>query len=169
MAKALPLPSQELLHDLFDYDASTGHFYWKKRPSNRVTDLSKPAGGYQSKYILIKVEGKQLPAHRLAWMYVTGEDPGDFDVDHIDGVRDNNAFSNLQLLTRKQNVSRKHKLAGGSSKYRGVSWNKYAKKWTATVNDHHLGYYVNEKEAAVIACLYSVNVYHKGFSNYVMP
>ena len=37
-------------------------------------------------------------------MMITGEDPGDKEVDHKDRVRDNNAWHNLQLVTRGENA-----------------------------------------------------------------
>jgi hypothetical protein len=106
-------------------------------------------------------------------MYVTGEDPGEKHVDHINGDRSNNAFHNLQLLTNQQNITKQHKLLGGSSQYRGVTWHKSTGKWAAQLmanrKNQHLGLYSSEKEAAVVACLYARMVYHKEHSTYEMP
>jgi hypothetical protein len=173
MSKAKALPSQEQLHGLFDYSIVEGNFYRK------TTAGGKKAGslaGYLHKgigYHQVKVEGSQFQAHRLAWMYVTGEDPGELHVDHIDGDRTNNAFHNLQLLTNQQNSARRHKSTGGVSQYRGVTLSKNARLWRAQMKNggkmHRLGYYKCEKEAAIVAWLYSHRVFHKGYSNYEMP
>ena len=42
--------------------------------------------------------------------------PIDITIDHIDGNKMNNKFSNLQLLTNEDNISKTHK---GKSKYKG--------------------------------------------------
>lgn len=76
-------------------------------------------------------------------------------VDHIDGNGLNNQRSNLRVVNAKQNQwnSRKHK-DNCSSPYKGVSWNKHAKKWKASfgpsANRFCLGYCVDPKEAALL-------------------
>ncbi len=171
MAKAIPLPSQERLHELLDYSIVEGNFYWRKSGRGRKT--GEPAGALDKStgYIRIHFDGIKYKAHRLAWMYITGEDPGELVIDHINGDKDNNGFHNLQLLTHKQNTRRKHSLQGGTSKHRGVS--KKGNRWAARMRvddvDLHLGYYDKEKDAAHVAYLYSHHVYHVGYSNYRMP
>lgn len=84
-------------------------------------------------YLRITVDGVRLLAHRAAWMYVTGETP-EFDVDHRDGDRQNNAFTNLRKATRSQNMQNEHQArSGGSSGLLGVSWHKGAQKWMAGI------------------------------------
>lgn len=47
-------------------------------------------------------------AHRLVWMLDNdSEIPEGFQIDHIDFVRGNNAPSNLQLLSAKENAQRR--------------------------------------------------------------
>ncbi len=165
MTKAIPLPSQERLQELFDYSIVEGNFYWRKSGPGRK--MGVPAGyAIKGGYRQIGIGKSQCHVGRLAWMYVTGEDPGDLVVDHIDGDPTNNAFHNLQLLTYQQNNSRKHKV-WGASKYRGVS--KSFKKWSATVAGNLHGTYDREIDAAHVAYLYSHHVYHVGYSNYKMP
>ena len=49
-----------------------------------------------SGYLRIRIDGKAYYAHKLAWFYVTGEDLGDTDLLHLDGVPHNNAWNNLK-------------------------------------------------------------------------
>ena len=86
--------------------------------------------------------------HRL----ILGLDVGDKRcADHINQNRLNNQKSNLRIATYSQNeansISR-----GGTSKYKGVSIYKVARKWRARIETNgkskHLGLYDNEKDAA---------------------
>ena len=46
---------------------------------------------------------KLVSMHRFIWEFFNGEIPSDLHVDHINGVRDDNRLSNLQLLSRADN------------------------------------------------------------------
>ena len=47
--------------------------------------------------------GKYWKLHRFVWTAFNGEIPAEMQVDHIDNNRNNNALSNLQLLTPSEN------------------------------------------------------------------
>jgi hypothetical protein len=60
--------------------------------------------------------------------------PEDFDVDHKNGNPLDNRKENLRVCTRSsnlQNASKYQRKGGTSSRYKGVSWHKAAKKWEA--------------------------------------
>ena len=42
--------------------------------------------------------------HRIVWESFNGPIPDDMDVDHIDGNPQNNALSNLRLLSHQDNL-----------------------------------------------------------------
>ena len=44
--------------------------------------------------------------HRLIYADVYGEIPKSLEIDHINGIRDDNRIENLQAVTHKQNVQR---------------------------------------------------------------
>jgi hypothetical protein len=73
-------------------------------------------------------------------------------IDHINGDGLNNQKNNLRTATSQENSFNRRKRSGCSSLYKGVCWNKKAKKWRAylTKNQKHvsLGYFKDEKEAA---------------------
>lgn len=125
MPKAKPLPSQERLKELLDYDPETGLFYWKVKPSVLVRAGSKAGYTRKDNYVAIKVDKQLFLAHRLAWKYVHGTDPVNV-VDHKNGDPSDNRISNLQHVTQRQNTENNH-LA------KGVSWHSDKQKWYARI------------------------------------
>lgn len=51
-------------------------------------------------YLIIKVKGKQIKAHRLVWFLCKGSFPKQ-ELDHINRIRDDNRIENLRLADRK--------------------------------------------------------------------
>lgn len=74
------------------------------------------------------------------------------NVDHINGDRLDNRRNNLRLATHKENMRNKNKINNTSSKYKGVTYNKRAKKWKSQItidkNCIYLGLFENEVDAA---------------------
>lgn len=82
--------------------------YWRKR-INAAIVLGVPIGFKQKKKgkrAMVRIDGVLLYASRVIWRLKTGKDPGPNEVDHIDRDKTNDAWDNLQLLTRKQNMGR---------------------------------------------------------------
>ena len=138
------LPTKERLKFLLNYDPATGEFTWLiSRGSKKA---GAPAGHRGSDgYIRIKVDGILYRAHRLAWMFVTGDDPADLEVDHKNRARSDNRFSNLRLLTAEQN---KQNCAGlGVAPTSSGKWQ--ARLWDGMKN-LYLGSFESEDEAREI-------------------
>jgi len=75
-------------------------------------------------------------------------------IDHIDGDGINNQRENLRSVTHQQNMQNQtRQRKGQASRYKGVVWHKPNQKWVAkiTINcvSTHLGYFVNEIDAAM--------------------
>ncbi len=88
------LLSAARLREILDYDSNTGVFTW--RIQQRRMKSGTIAGRKHSRgYIHIGIGGKLYYAHRLAWLYITGDWPID-QIDHINGNRSANWFSNLR-------------------------------------------------------------------------
>ena len=75
---------------------------WDKHPSGYIN-----AGLYNQPGIKNKT---YFRLHRLVWQTFKGEIPEGMDVDHINNDKKDNRLSNLQLLTRKQNIIKYHKI-----------------------------------------------------------
>ena len=73
------------------------------------------------------------------------------EIDHADGNGLNNQKDNLRFCTHSQNHMNR-KPTKGSSKYKGVSWHKAAKKWNARITLNKktvsIGYFDSEIIAA---------------------
>lgn len=144
------------VRECFDYDYVSGRLTWKERPSAGVTwnlrFAGKIAGCLHSEgYVVVKCFGERYRAHRLAWLYMTGEWPS-YEIDHINGDRADNRFINLREASHgenNQNLAKQKRPT--TSKYIGVSYRKSDGAWVAQIkgNDRtiFLGAYASEQRA----------------------
>jgi hypothetical protein len=103
MAKAYkPLPAADELWELFDYKPLTGQLV-RRRVQGRMKPGDIAGTLTANGYVKVAVNTKQYYAHRLVYMWVTGNDPYDLDLDHADANRTNNCFWNLRTCTRTEN------------------------------------------------------------------
>jgi len=114
------LPTQRELKAVFSYKFGGLH-----RDGRRAGYVNK---GYRVVYL----GDQQFFEHRLIWKYVTGDDPAEFDIDHIDGNTLNNDFENLRLADRKTNCRNQRRRTNNSSGVTGVSANRggWLVQWT---------------------------------------
>lgn len=79
--------------------------------------ILKPQRASQSKkgYYQVRLfnkeflKGRLQYIHRLIYLSFVGEIPEGFEIDHIDGNPSNNRLYNLQLITRKENISKHYR------------------------------------------------------------
>ncbi len=97
----LPLPNLDYLKTRISYNKRTGLFKWKTPPKTCKAKRGDVAGGYTSSgHIQIRIDGTKYFAHRLAWLYITGKDPGELEIDHENRKRDDNRACNIRLANR---------------------------------------------------------------------
>lgn len=148
--------TQEQLKELLIYFPKEGYFI--RLPLGNV------AGYYENGYIKLKINSKGYFAHRLAWLYMTGEMPKNC-IDHINGIKDDNRFENLREATRSQNNLNVGIKKNNTSGYKGVS--AYKNKWRATgyLNKKSilLGYF-DDKQEAHNAYIKFTEANHKDFA-----
>ena len=121
------------IRETFDYDANTGVFVWKIRPSKAVK-AGDVAGCTEKRigYITIGIAGRIYKAHRLAWLYVYGSWPKGL-IDHINGNKADNRICNLRDVFadgNSQNVRKPNRR--NKSGFMGVIW--FQNKWRASMS-----------------------------------
>ena len=138
--------TQEELKSLVHYDQDTGLFTWKvKRQGRNKSNL----GWVESKgYIEICIAQKRLKAHRWAWFYVHGELPG--QIDHINGIKDDNRLCNLRVVTTKQNHENRGAQKNNTSGFKGVTkrGNKFIAQIMHNQKQHYLGIFDTAEQAS---------------------
>lgn len=150
------------LKELLSYDRDAGTFSWNN--SGKGKKLTH-AGCSTSRYTIICIEGIKHYAHRLAWLYVTGSDPSG-EIDHINGDKLDNRFSNLRDVSREINEQNKNiARSDNKSGLRGVYWFSQRGKWISRISvngrKHYLGLFETANSAHE-AYVKAKRILHKG-------
>src|ERR1700749_4202141 len=149
--------TQEYLKSRLHYDPNTGIFTWLLHEGSysnvgvRNARFAGRAAGHVNKngYVVIAIDRVGYKAHRLAWLYMTGEYPSrKLDTDHKDGNRANNAWNNLPLGTRAENQWNRSKQVNNKTGRKGVCWHEASQYWVAQIK-------VNKK-AIHLGCFHTI-------------
>ena len=154
----------ERLREVLRYDPDTGVFTWRATAGrkNLVAGTIRKQDGHRKIGLL---RGQYL-AHRLAWLYMTGEWPAG-EVDHRDCNPDNNAWINLRLADKHQNGCNRGPKRNNSTGLKGVVFHKkigrYAGRIQVKGKQYHLGCFATAEEAHAAYCDAAVK-YHGEFA-----
>jgi hypothetical protein len=132
----------------FTYDPESGNITGPKGKEI----LSK-----KNNYIRFKIyfNGKyyHLKAHQFAWYWINKECVE--QIDHINGIKDDNRICNLRAVTNQQNTF--------NTKSKGYHWDKNNNKWQAQIGINrkqiYLGRFEKEEDARA-AYLEAKEKYH---------
>lgn len=156
-SEVTPDATGSALEKLFSYDPQTGIFTHRTWRGPRSRGPGSVAGcRMQNGYIVIGLPGggKQT-GHRLAWLWMTGKWPP-AEIDHINGDRSDNCFSNLRKATRVQNCRNGGIRCNNSTGHVGVAWDASRRKYTAKIGvaglTINLGRFVSLDEAVSARC-----------------
>lgn len=89
------MPDQSYLKENFEYNPETGVF---KRKGRKYRESCS-----RTRCRTIRIKDKKYYAHRLIFVWMTGEDPGSKEVDHINHNPQDNRWKNLRLVDRNEN------------------------------------------------------------------
>ncbi|HBR1807418.1 TPA: HNH endonuclease [Klebsiella pneumoniae] len=145
------------LKECVNYNPETGLFTWLNRPLEHFKSL-RACNAWNSRYsglvagsirkdgyCALKIDGNGYKAHRIAWLIAHNEWPDDMDIDHINGIRNDNRLSNLRLANRNENCANVKVRVNCSSGFFGVHWFKSREEWVAQIRTgkvkKHLGYF----------------------------
>ncbi|MFO0448261.1 MAG: HNH endonuclease signature motif containing protein [Pseudomonadota bacterium] len=130
------------------YDAATGELRWRRAAGNRAAGAragSANSGGY----VLVRVNGREYCAHRVAWAMAHGEWPAaDRVIDHANNNPGDNRLSNLRLATQSENcANRSYRRRPWHGTHLHRSSGKYAAQIKVNGLMRHLGLFESRTEA----------------------
>ena len=153
--------TQELLKELLHYSPETGISTWRKRDRRHFkTDrdcnawngrlANKQVGAISHGYLRTSIFYKPYLVHRLAFLYVDGSLPPN-EVDHINGVTDDNRWANLRAVTHAENQKNQRMPSNNTSGFNGVCWCSIVQKWHAKIQvnskNKSIGYFTDKNDA----------------------
>lgn len=151
------------IEDLLRYDSETGHVFWKVSRRNGTLAGSRAGTLSANRYRYILAMGKKITEHRIAWYLYHGEWP-DGQIDHINGIRDDNRIENLRDVSRQQNGMNQKLPTRSSSGIMGVYYRPDRNKYVANImfkgKSYNLGHFTDKFEAARARALANL---HFGF------
>jgi hypothetical protein len=154
--------SAETVRALFHYNEDTGVLCWR----NPTRSTQRAGCKRKDGYLVIRINGSLYYAHRLVWLFVTGNWPNEF-IDHINGNRADNRFSNLRDVSVKVNTQnqRAARKDNKTTRLLGVQRNHSGWQAVITVNGARLccGTF-NTPEAAHKAYIDAKRSMHEGCS-----
>ena len=133
--------------------SSQGRVMSLKYIKTRILKACKSKYGYMLVVLCKNNRRKYSRVCRIVAQHFLTDWDESLQVDHVSGLKSDDRFENLRMVTNAQNCrSFSAKRQGCTSKFRGVCWKKNSKKWRARLvfdrKRKHLGYFDDEEEAA---------------------
>lgn len=153
---------RQRLKELFIHDEESGDFIVRKARgkarAGAIAGSINKATGYRE----IMVDGVSYRAHRLTWLFHTGEWPS-FPLDHINCDKAFNRFSNLRKTSISQNGANCSVTVRNGSGLKGVVLDKRYGSWRAFIKIDNkskaLGTFPTKEEAHAAYCKAAVELY----------
>ena len=141
-------PSIERLRSVLMLDSQSGILIW--RASRGTRKAGTVSGTPHKGYVRISVDGKMIRAHQIVWALTHGGWPID-EIDHINGVKDDNRPCNLREVDRFANMQNRTKAnKNNSTKMLGVEQigRNFRARLTAHGRTVNLGVYESPEQAS---------------------
>jgi hypothetical protein len=136
------LPPIEYLRKRLRYDGETGKLFWLDYPTMSAQWRGKLADkeaftAISHGYRIGRLGGVNYPAHRVIWAITQGCWPAG-EIDHINGVRDDNRIENLRDVDRLDQRRNMKRYASNVSGVAGVCFDKTRGLWVAYIQSEYL-------------------------------
>jgi hypothetical protein len=158
--------TQKEVKELINYNPDSGEITIIKRTGTRSRKIGEFAGvkvyRATSSYLQITLLKQTFYAHRLVWLYMTGEYPK--VIDHIDGDGLNNKWNNLRNGDVADNNRNVLKIQHNKIEQLPIGVFRHRKKFTAAIKYNYKKIYLgvfNTIDDAVIAYKNAKDIYHK--------
>ena len=151
--------TQELVKEFLNYDPEIGTLTWKERErkwfksdrqfntwNTRYAEKEAFAALDDKGYLNGRILYRAYKAHRVIWLWMTGEWPEE-QIDHINHDRKDNRWCNLREVSCQENCENRSKYDFNKSGQTGVYWEKTHQKWRSVVRRVHLGYFDSLEDA----------------------
>lgn len=121
-------------HKVFKYEPSTGSLINRTDRGARAK-AGEVAGNYGRKdgYVQVGFRGKSYGVHRIIWEMVNGPIPPGLDIDHINGVRNDNRLPNLRIVPRRDNMRNRKRPNTNTNGFIGAHFHKGTGKYQAKI------------------------------------
>ena len=132
-----------LLRELLNYNSETGELFWKERAvemfpkrkeglrwNTRYAGKKALSSDKGDGYLSGRIFSHTFMAHRVVYAIHTGHWPVE-EIDHVNGVRHDNRFSNLRDATPSDNAKNRKVRNDNTSGVVGVSFHRGSEKWVA--------------------------------------
>lgn len=140
--------------DIFQYDPTTGHFYWKSgRHEGNKTGYINGRG-----YICLRFKKRRFYAHRVAWEMSVGPLRG-LQIDHINGNRADNRLVNLRPATPVQNNANTRKYKGLLPKGVYPKGRKFSAALGLNGKKQYIGTFPTSEEAHEAYCKTMIDIH----------
>lgn len=123
--------TQEYLKKVLLYKEDTGLFIWKVQLSSRGKVGTVAGTVTKAGYRVIRLQNFGYLAHRLAVLYMEGTFPT-IEVDHKNGIKSDNTWTNLRQSTKSQNSHNVGRLERNTSGVKGLSYCEHG-FWKASI------------------------------------
>lgn len=133
---------------------------WSVRKERYIKPKKDKYGYYKVRLYKNNIQ-KELKIHRLLIQYFKPDiwNP-ELVVNHINYKREDNTLENLEMVSMVKNTSNRDK-SKCASKYQGIMFSKKHNKWRAKCyvdgKHKHIGYFINQKDAARARDAYIIN------------
>lgn len=147
------LPDGLQLADILNmFSVSNGELTWKVKKAVRVKIGDKAGSKKGGGYVQVSINNKRYGVHRIVWAIYNKAWPT-AEIDHINGIKDDNRIENLRHVTHTVNMhnlkkARSDNKLGVIGVYLCNQTNKFRSQITTDGKKRNLGLFDSKEDAA---------------------